>query len=105
MALPASQYSVLDARKIERLGENTFRCYVGKFSIFAFEIEPVIEVDVLTNERGCVVSLRDCKFEGSPIVHTISDQFKAGMENKVQWVEGELAGQRAISSNTVVGGV
>lgn len=25
MALPASQYSVLDARKIERIDENTFR--------------------------------------------------------------------------------
>jgi hypothetical protein len=30
MALPASQYSVLDARTIERISDTTFRCYVGQ---------------------------------------------------------------------------
>ncbi|BBG97043.1 Protein of unknown function D, partial [Prunus dulcis] len=35
MSLPASQYSVLDAERIERVDENTFRCYVYRFKFFA----------------------------------------------------------------------
>ena len=34
MSLPASQYSVLDARKIERIDDCSFRCYVGELKIF-----------------------------------------------------------------------
>ncbi|KAF2282526.1 hypothetical protein GH714_043697 [Hevea brasiliensis] len=39
MSLPASQYSVLDAERIERVDDNTFRCYVYRFKFFAFELE------------------------------------------------------------------
>lgn len=32
MSLPASQYSVLDARRIERIDDTSFKCYVGEAS-------------------------------------------------------------------------
>ena len=38
MVLPASQYSVLDAQRIERLDEDTFRCYVGGLKLFSLEV-------------------------------------------------------------------
>ena len=38
MSLPASQYSVLDANRIERLDADTFKCYVGNVKIFNFEV-------------------------------------------------------------------
>ena len=36
MTLPASQYSVLDAKRIERIDDDTFRCYVGGISFLNF---------------------------------------------------------------------
>jgi hypothetical protein len=57
MALPASQYSVLDAKKIERIDDDTFRCHVGGFSFFNWQVEPVLTVSVIVEDRGPVVRL------------------------------------------------
>ncbi|KAF5453391.1 hypothetical protein F2P56_028296 [Juglans regia] len=59
MSLPASQYSVLDAERIERVDENTFRCYVYRIKFFSFELE------------------------GSPIVAAQNDKFDASMVNQI----------------------
>lgn len=64
MTLPASQYSVLDAKRIERLDEETFVCYVGGLKFFSFEVEPVITVSVTVQERGPTVRLLGCKVRG-----------------------------------------
>ena len=61
MVLPASQYSVLDAKRIERLDEDTFRCYVGGLKLFSLEVEPVITVSVTVQERGPTVRLLSTK--------------------------------------------
>ena len=61
MRLPASQYSVLDAKKIERLDDDTFICYVGGISFLGFVVEPVLTVSVIVHERGPVVKLLDTK--------------------------------------------
>lgn len=72
MALPVSQYSVLDAARIERLNENTFKCYVGSFKMFRMTVEPIVTVKVVTNEKGCVINLLDCEvtaIEGCAVLH------------------------------------
>lgn len=61
MRLPASQYSVLDAKKIERLDDDTFICYVGGISFLGFVVEPVLTVSVIVHDRGPVVKLLDTK--------------------------------------------
>lgn len=61
MSLPASQYSVLDAERIERVDENTFRCYVYRFKFFAFEVCPVLLVKVEEQPNGCCIKLLSCK--------------------------------------------
>ena len=61
MQLPASQYSVLDAKKIERLDDDTFICYVGGLNFLGFAVEPVLTVSVVVQERGPVVKLLDTK--------------------------------------------
>ena len=68
MTLPASQYSVLDAKKIERLDEETFVCHVGGLKFFNFEVEPVITVSVTVLERGPTVRLLSCKVRVSLVV-------------------------------------
>ena len=57
MALPASQYSVLDAKRIERIDDSTFRCYVGGLRFFGLVIEPVLTVSVIVGDRGPTVKL------------------------------------------------
>lgn len=59
MQLPASQYSVLDAQKIERIDDDTFVCYVGGLNFLGFVVEPVLTVSVTVQERGPVVKLLD----------------------------------------------
>lgn len=61
MSLPASQYSVLDAERIERIDDNTFRCYVYKLKFFNFEVCPVLLVRVEEQPNGCCIKLLSCK--------------------------------------------
>ncbi|XP_061346478.1 uncharacterized protein LOC133292120 [Gastrolobium bilobum] len=75
MRLPASQYSVLDAERIERVNDNTFRCYVYTIKFFAFEVCPVLLVKVEEQPDGCCIKLLSCKLEGSPIVAAQNDKF------------------------------
>ncbi|XP_011031599.1 PREDICTED: uncharacterized protein LOC105130684 isoform X2 [Populus euphratica] len=83
MSLPASQYSVLDAERIERVDDNTFRCYVYSFKFFAFEICPVLLVRVEEQPDGCCIRLLSCKLEGSPIVVAQNEKFDASMVNQI----------------------
>ena len=68
MQLPASQYSVLDAKKIERLDDDTFVCYVGGLNFLGFVVEPVLKVSVIVQERGPVVRLLDTKVTPSSLI-------------------------------------
>lgn len=61
MRLPASQYSVLDAERIERVNDNTFRCYVYRIKFFSFEVCPVLLVKVEAQPDGCCIKLLSCK--------------------------------------------
>ncbi|CAA0830080.1 Protein of unknown function (DUF1997 [Striga hermonthica] len=83
MSLPASQYSVLDAERIERVDDNTFRCYVYRFNFFTVEVCPVLLVRVDEQPHGCCIKLLSCKLEGSRMVVAQNDKFDASMENKI----------------------
>lgn len=85
MRLPASQYSVLDAERIERIDDNTFRCYVYRLKFFNFEVCPVLLVRVDEQPDGCCIRLLSCTLEGSPLVVAQNKKFSASMVNKVSW--------------------
>ncbi|PSC69180.1 hypothetical protein C2E20_7357 [Micractinium conductrix] len=97
MVLPASQYSVLDAQRIERLDEDTFRCYVGGLKLFSLEVEPVITVSVTVQERGPTVRLLSTKLKGSPAVEKANDRFDATMSNVVRWQDAPGGGKQIVS--------
>jgi hypothetical protein len=61
MTLPASQYSVLDAKRIERIDDDTFRCYVGGIRFFNLAVEPVLTVSVTVTDKGPTVKLLSTK--------------------------------------------
>ncbi|XP_010552941.1 PREDICTED: uncharacterized protein LOC104823196 [Tarenaya hassleriana] len=103
MSLPASQYSVLDAERIERVDENTFRCYVYTFKFFSFEVCPVLLVRVEEQTNGCCIKLLSCKLEGSPIVVAQNDKFDASMVNRVSCdVTGNNSSVQQITSDAVI---
>lgn len=102
MALPASQYSVLDARKIERLDDTTFRCYVGRLAFFGFSVEPVITVSVVVEERGCTIKLLSARLQGSSAVQDINSKFTAQMTNVVRWHAMSDPETKEISSDTSI---
>jgi len=88
MALPVSQYSVLDAQRVERLGEDTFRCYVDGFTFLTLRVEPVVDVAVRVGPRGPTVTLLGARLAGSPRAEAVNDRFAVTMVNAVLWEEG-----------------
>ncbi|KAF5799015.1 hypothetical protein HanXRQr2_Chr07g0299741 [Helianthus annuus] len=103
MSLPASQYSVLDAQRIERIDDNTFRCYVYKFKFFAFEVCPVLLVRVEEQLNGCSINLLSCKLEGSPIVVAQNDKFEASMVNRISCDSNQSSSSmQELMSDTVI---
>ncbi|CAM8889108.1 hypothetical protein QQ045_027477 [Rhodiola kirilowii] len=103
MSLPASQYSVLDGERIERVDDNTFRCYVYTFKFFAFEICPVLLVRVEEQAHGCCIKLLSCKLQGSPIVVAQNDKFEASMVNQISCssIPGNFTEQK-LTSDTLI---
>ncbi|CAN8257172.1 unnamed protein product [Cochlearia groenlandica] len=103
MSLPASQYSVLDAERIERVDDNTFRCYVYTFKFFNFEVCPVLLVRVEEQLNGCCIKLLSCKLEGSPVVAAQNDKFDASMVNRVSCDSAEEGStEQQITSDAVI---
>ncbi|XP_009361429.2 uncharacterized protein SYNPCC7002_A1590 [Pyrus x bretschneideri] len=103
MSLPASQYSVLDAERIERVDANTFRCYVYRFKFFAFEVCPVLLVKVEEQPNGCCIKLLSCKLDGSPIAVAQNDKFDAFMVNQISCASNQTNSSRQeLKSDTVI---
>ncbi|KAL9232523.1 hypothetical protein vseg_007628 [Gypsophila vaccaria] len=88
MKLPASQYSVLDAERIERVDDNTFRCFVYRFSFFSFEVCPVLLLRVSPHPLGTSIHLLSCHLEGSPFVVAQNHKFQASMVNHISCHSG-----------------
>ena len=88
MTLPASQYSVLDAQRIERIDETSFKCYVGGINFLNFRVEPVLTLSVIVGERGPTVRLLETTLEGSKAAIEANSKFTATMTNEVAWRDG-----------------
>lgn len=101
MTLPASQYSVLDAKRIERVDEDTFRCYVGGFHFMNFHVDPVLTLSVIVEERGPTVRLLDTTLQGSKVVEEANNRFNATMVNIVRWQEGGEYGKEICSETSL----
>ncbi|KAF5192572.1 putative RAP release 2, galactose-binding-like domain protein [Thalictrum thalictroides] len=102
MSLPASQYSVLDAERIERVDESTFRCYVTRIKFFAFEVCPVLLVRVEEQPNGCCIRLLSCKLEGSPMVVAQNEKFSASMVNQISCSSELINSAQQLTSDTVI---
>ncbi|KAH8970679.1 hypothetical protein BDL97_02G101400 [Sphagnum fallax] len=106
MSLPVSQYSVLDAERIERVDDTMFKCYVHRLKFLGFEVGPVLLVAVEAQPNGCCIRLLSCTLEGSPIVVAQNKKFSASMSNKVSWTtvsdsSSSPSARRLVSDTTI----
>ena len=101
MTLPASQYSVLDAERIERLDASTFRCYVSGFHFLNFHVEPVLTLSVVVEERGPTVRLLSTELQGSKTAMEANKKFTATMTNVVRWEEAQGGGKNICSDTEI----
>ena len=102
MALPASQYSVLDAKRVERLSDDTFKCFVGGLGFLGVRVEPVLTLQVKTAARGCSISLLSTELQGSPLIVAQNDRFDARMCNEVSYADGDSDGEKVITSEVTL---
>ncbi|CAI5534170.1 unnamed protein product [Closterium sp. Naga37s-1] len=103
MTLPASQYSVLDAERIERVDSSTFRCYAHRVQFFSVEICPVLLVRVDEEADGCTIRLLSATLDGSPIVKSQNKKFRSSMVNRVRWApDPSSPSSRLIMSETTL---
>ena len=104
MTLPSSQYSVLDAKRIERLDADTFRCYVGGLHFLNFHVEPVLTLSVTVGNYGPTVKLLETELQGSKAVIEANKKFTATMINEVCWEfrDDGKPGEKQIASTTSI---
>uniref|UniRef100_A0A6S9EBA2 Uncharacterized protein n=1 Tax=Heterosigma akashiwo TaxID=2829 RepID=A0A6S9EBA2_HETAK len=78
LALPPSQYSVLDEGMIQRLGENRFRTQVDPINMFGNKVIPVleVEVDVSKDRPMSTLTVTKCEITGSEAADKANGTFK-----------------------------
>ncbi|KAK3232613.1 hypothetical protein CYMTET_57030 [Cymbomonas tetramitiformis] len=93
MSLPPSEYSVLDAEKVQRIGESTFKCELAGIDFLGLVVQPVLtaEVDVRPDGSGCTIKVIDAKILGSTAVEIANDSFQISSTNVVSWEEAPAA--------------
>lgn len=101
LRLPASQYSVLDAQRIERIDDDTFRCFVGGISFLSFKVAPVLTVSVVVGNGGPTVRLLATELQGSNAVRAVNDKFTATMTNEVRWRDASATAQDDVAQSDV----
>lgn len=90
---PAGMESMLNTNALqshEYLGCNVFRCVLPKVEILNFEVSPVVDLSVITNEHECTVEMLSCKFQGSEAVEGQNEHFSATMRNLLTWDSSSL---------------
>jgi len=102
MTLPVSQYSVLDADKVERLDDSTFRVQTSTVNFFGIKLTPVMKLSVRPHSTGCEVQMLDCTLEGSQVASDANQKFACRMRNYISFIEDEEIGQLKLTADCIV---
>ena len=101
MALPASQYSVLSADQIERIGDAQFKAVLGKMNFFGTVFIPTLYVDVnvLPEEHRAEIIVQRAETTGSALAEEISGTFTISALNNVSAGKDDK-GRSTLTSDT-----
>jgi len=101
MALPASEYSILSAKQIERLSDTEFKCTLVTMNFFGTKITPVLYVDVnvYPDQAKSVISVTKAETIGSRTADMVNGTFTISAENVVTGGMNEK-GRKVLTSDT-----
>lgn len=104
MALPPSEYSVLDADAIVRLGEDSFRCQIGSLSFFGYQMTPILYVKVNVDPAQGKSTLNIYKLEltGSRIAEIANGTFQVKARNVVSYRNTAISTSKILQSTVSV---
>eukprot|EP00210_Caulerpa_lentillifera_P008012 g7651.t1 len=85
MTLPVSQYSVLDAEKVERISDEMFRVQIGAVSFLGTTLIPIMTLTVKPHDTGCEITLLECLLDGSKLAKDANSRFSCQMRNYVSY--------------------
>jgi hypothetical protein len=102
MALPASEYSVLAGKQIERLSDTEFKCNLPSLNFFGTKIQPVLyaEVKVYPEEARAEISVTRAETQGSETADKLSGTFSISSTNKVSAGVDDQSGSKTLNSDT-----
>jgi hypothetical protein len=103
MALPASQYSVLTAEQISRIGESEFKCTLGTMNFFGTKFTPTlyVNVDVFPDDARAEISVSGAEVSGSEAAATVNGTFSISAVNIVT-AGVDKKGFKTLNSNTTL---
>lgn len=103
MALPASEYSVLSAKQIERISDTEFKCNLPGINFFGTKIQPILyaEVYVYPEEARAEISVTRAETTGSETAEKLSGTFSISSTNKV-FAATDEKGDKTLNSDTFV---
>ena len=103
MALPVSQYSVLDGATIDRLSEDTFELSMEALEFFKFKLKPILTAQVVTNAKGCSIQVLDVTLQGPKLIEAANGTFFIDSSNEVSWRQAETGKEITSQAHVRVG--
>ncbi|CAM9324983.1 unnamed protein product [Choristocarpus tenellus] len=77
LALPPTEYSLLDPKMIKRTSEDTFQMNCGTLNFFGTKVNPILFMKVIVNEKEGManIMIEKVELEGSPSIRNASGTF------------------------------
>ncbi|KAL1569288.1 hypothetical protein AAHA92_00782 [Salvia divinorum] len=85
---PSGIEAILNLKALQSyqsLDSNLYRCILPQIKLLTFEVAPVIDLQVTSTARECLVEMISCKFEGSDAMERQNEHFSASMQNNLKW--------------------
>lgn len=100
LALPPSQYSLLNPKQIKRISESEFRCEPGSLNFFGNNVSPILYMSVKVQDETSTVdiSLNRVELEGPPAICSANNSFTCECSNIVTCSEPDRSGKRMLFS-------
>ena len=103
LALPPSEYSVLDPECVERIGDDSFRCEISGLNFFGVRMIPILYVKVIVEPLHAKSTLDIYKLElkGSQVAEKANGTFDIKAKNVVSYRADSIKGNMLSSKVSV----
>eukprot|EP00879_Flechtneria_rotunda_P003255 GHRR01003479.1.p1 GENE.GHRR01003479.1~~GHRR01003479.1.p1 ORF type:complete len:349 (+),score=112.10 GHRR01003479.1:317-1363(+) len=85
MRLPVEQYYILDPSQIQFLQDNRFVLSVPRINLLGAGLQPIIEVEVRSEQDAIVLQAIDCKLNATGIMGGLDSKFAMQWTTRLTW--------------------